>query len=264
MVIDMLTVRLAVEHDSEEIAVVMRAAAEEEIQRITIIGCSGLNHYIHDQISTQERDHYLVCADGHRIIGMSAWQHADNVLFLNHFFVLPIAQGRGIGRMLCQEGMLLLRKREEQFLSLDVFSANDRVKRWYRSLGMEPVLQRVWVQFPLVGREMGSTHDCKVLGMPDADRAHARYGFSEFIIESPHMTHTVGRLGEFLFRCTTFDIVEDGPALTVLAKFDPYRNLICIGSPKDISTGQLVRGTIVAESERMVGTIDDVMERLTH
>jgi hypothetical protein len=164
--------------------------------------------------------------------------------------------------MLCQTGIALLRKPNEHIVSLDVFLSNERVRRWYRSLGMQPVFQRVWVQFPLVGHEMGPTPDCEILGMSDANRAHARYGFSEFTIGRPHMTHAVGRLGESLFRSLAFDIVKDAVALSVLARLDGHRKLLCIGFPHDALYGQPAGGSIVAESERMVGIIDDVMERV--
>jgi GNAT superfamily N-acetyltransferase len=260
----MLTVRLAVEQDSEDIASVMQAAVVEEMRQFTIVGCSGLSRYISDQICDHKIDHYVVCADGDRIVGMSGWRHVGRVLFLNHLFVHPTVQGRGAGRMLCQAGIALLRKPNEHIVSLDVFLSNERVRRWYRSLGMQPVFERVWVQFPLVDHEMGPTPDCKVLGMGDADRAHARYGFSEFTIGRPHMTHAVGRLGEFLFRSLAFDIIKDAAALSVLARLGRHRKLLCIGFPHDALYGQPARGIIVAESERMVGIIGDVMERLMH
>lgn len=259
----MLTASLAAEEDSEDIASLMRAAAAVEVRRVTIIGCSGLSRYIRDQICYQKGDHYVVCADGDRMIGMSAWRHAGDVLFLNHLFVHPAAQGRGAGRMLCQAGLSLLRKPGEQIMSLDVFSAS-RVRRWYLSLGMQPVLKRVWAQLPLDHYETKPTGDCKILGMSDADRVHARYGFSEFTVESLRMIHPVGRLGEFLFRSLTFDLAQDIPAMSVLAKLNPDRKLLCIGSAQDASAVQLARGNIVGESERLVGTIDAVMERLTH
>ena len=119
------------------------------MRETTILGGAGLDRFIRDQIASASANRFLVAEVGGHIVGMSAWRYEGEELFLNHLFVHPSVQGRRVGTWLWARGLAGLNTGAARTLSLDVYEDNTRAAAWYRSLGLEPVAQRIVMAVPI-------------------------------------------------------------------------------------------------------------------
>jgi GNAT superfamily N-acetyltransferase len=142
-------IRAASPDDSIAMAAVVRAAASPLMRETTILGGVGLDRFIRDQIASEAANRFLVAEVGGHIVGMSAWRYEGEELFLNHLFVHPSAQGRRVGTSLWARGLAGCNTGAARTLSLDVYEDNTRAAAWYRSLGLEPVAQRIVMAVPI-------------------------------------------------------------------------------------------------------------------
>jgi ribosomal protein S18 acetylase RimI-like enzyme len=255
-------IRPASTKDSYNIASIMRSGVSEQIRRITIIGSPVLHHHIEHQIQSDSTDQYLVGTEGGRVIGMASWRHDREVLMLNHLYILPRFRGEGVGTSLMLEGLRRFRRDNERCVALDVFAENVRARSWYRSVGMQSVYERIWVETPLVAVGTRQQHGWTISKLAQANSDHILYGFSKFTIETEKI-YEIGRLGDSLFRCHTFEILEDLCALSALAILDNHRSLLCIGKPEDLLRERVGKVTVVAHTERLIAPIDELVDRLT-
>jgi hypothetical protein len=80
---------------------------------------------------------------------MSAWRCEGEYLFLNHLFVLPSTQGRGVGTSLWSHGITHFQSRQPRYLALDVHDDNPKARSWYLALGMTVVGRKIlWTSHP--------------------------------------------------------------------------------------------------------------------
>jgi hypothetical protein len=113
-------------------------------------------------------------------------------------------------------------------------------------------------------RVCGGRHATRAVtrGWDEAEARQRRYGFSTFTISTGRAVHRIGRLGERLFRCGTFGILDDAGALEELARLDPGRHLLCVGPAEEVPAAAFPSGSIVARSERLTAPCEDVIARL--
>lgn len=257
-----MTVRCAAPEDSAAIVSIMRRACTVVTRRTTVIGCVGLEAYIHDQIQSRSANHYHVATEGDRIIGMSAWRREGDCLFLNHLFVLPSEQGRRIGSTLWSYGMNRLAVDQTRYLALDVHENSMVAKSWYQTLGMNAVAQWALLEVPLVAPETTVHGDWSSTFLGASDPDYVRYGFSQFTLTTDRTTYTLGRLGPFLFRAPAWAILDDDAALSALHVLDKNRALLCVGASQDLTSAVRRRGVMLGQTERLMAPIEALAERL--
>ena len=253
-----MTIRPALPQDGERIAALMRGGVSDAVRRITIMCSPRLGRFVADELAAGGAQEYVVAVFGGQVMGTSAWRHADRNLHLDHLYVTPELRGRGIGSALVLDGLRRIRRPGESRLLLDVFDDTPRAVAWYRSWNMQPEQEFAWVQLPLPAGRQRSGHDLPT-EWAEAQARQVRYGFSQFTLSTVTGTYRIGRLGERLFRCGTFGILDDRAALEELARFDPERQLLCVGPATEIPAVVLRSGSIVGRSERLAAPCEDVM-----
>jgi ribosomal protein S18 acetylase RimI-like enzyme len=257
-----MTVRCATTEDSAAIASIMRRASTATLRRITVIGCVGLEAYIHDQIQSRSANYYHVATEGDRIIGMSAWRCEGEYLFLNHLFVLPSEQGRRVGSTLWFHGINHLTVDRTRYLALDVEENSRLAKSWYQALGMNVVSQQTLMEVPLIAPKTTIYGDWSSTFLGASDPDYVRYGFSQFTLTTDRMTYTLGRLGRSLFRATPWAILDDDAALSALHVLDNNRALLCIGTPQGLTSAVRRRGIVLGQTERLTAPLEALTDRL--
>ncbi len=257
-----IDIRPATPDDAEAIAALMRLSVSETVRRITILGSPHLARFVTDDIAAGQGDEYVVSAVGTRVVGVSAWRRTDQGLQLNHLYLAPDVRGQGLGPKLVLEGLRRHRTKTDLRFSLDVFFDNPRAQAWYRSWGMRREQHLKWMQLPLPPLKPLENVRCTITGLSEANARHRRYGFSQLTLSTPTASYRIGRLGDGLFRTTTFSILQDQAALQGLARIDSERHLLCVGPARDATASRLESAAVVAESERLVASCAAIIDHL--
>jgi hypothetical protein len=87
-------------------------------------------------------------------------------------------------------------------LELDVFAHNISAIRWYQGLGLQETGRFAWHTLSRLPKGLpgdGLEH-VRVRGIAQAEVTQATFGFSEFQVETPDRSYTVGRLGDGWYR----------------------------------------------------------------
>ncbi len=253
-------IRPALPDDSTTIAAIVRAASSPLMRETTILGGLGLDRFLRDQMTAKSANRFLVAeVEGH-VVGMSAWRHEGEDLFLNHLFVHPSAQGRRVGTLLWARGMAVMARAGIHRLSVDVYEDNVRAAAWYRSLALEPVATRLLMAVPLTeGTDERSAWTSTYLG--EADEAYARYGFSQFTLSTPRTAYTIGRLGPDYFRSPA-TLLDDEAAMAALAQLDPHRRVLCIDGPDGWEPASARAAVLLGRTIRLRASLEHVAARL--
>ncbi len=257
------TIRPAAPEDSLPISDLLRRL-NRGMRAYTIYGCAGLEAYLHDTLEQgPERSGalFIVCCHDGRVGGVGEWRRMSDHLFWNHHYLLPAYRRKKLGQRLLLEAIQRTRDLSYNEMRHDIFVDNTESQRWSRSLGFFPVAEKYWLRasLPPPGAPPASytVHD-----LPQADHRHARYGFSQFGLETAAGRYRIGRLGDAFFRATTLSILEDEAALGALYALDARRDLLCIGLGTAPTTK--LSTTVVARSIHSAGEIATVLENLTH
>lgn len=254
-------VRPAELSDVSPMATILRAGFPPTLVDRTILGCVGFHRYLADTVAIGPRGGtlYVLVADAAAVLGVAEFRWSFDGILLNHIYVSPGRQGQGLGRMLLAEGIARTiawtgRAAGECGICLDVFADNFPARRWYESIGFTTVGELAWLQRPL--EPLGRTgRPWYLSGWPQAECAHAAYGFSEFELRTEIGRHRIGRLGTQWFRITDAAILSDATGLAALTELDPARRLLYFGPRVDDSPPQAI-------SLRMHAAALDVLNRL--
>lgn len=254
-------VRPAELFDVSQMATILRAGFPPTLVDRTILGCDGFHCYLADTIAIGPRGgtQYVLVADAAAVVGVAEFRWSFDGILLNHIYVSPDRQGQGLGRMLLAEGIARTiactgRAAGECGICLDVFADNFPARRWYDSIGFATVGELVWKDIPLQPSD-STGRPWYVSNWPQAECAHAAYGFSEFELRTEIGRHRIGRLGAQWFRVTDTAILTDATALAALAELDPARRLLYFGPRVDDSPPQAI-------SLRMQAAASEVLNRL--
>ena len=245
-------IRPASADDAVAIAELMRASVSETVRRITILGSPHLARFVADQIASAQGDEYSVSVLGPHVVGVCVWRLTHQRVQLNHLYLAPDVRGQGLGPKLILEGLRRHQAKSELRLSVDVFFDNPLARTWYRSWGMRREQHLKWVQIPLPLLQSLENVRCVITGLSEANERHSRYGFSQLSLSTPIARYAIGRLGDGLFRTTSFSILQDPAALQGLARIGSQRHLLCVGSVTHAALARMESATVVAESERLV------------
>lgn len=259
-------IRPAQPQDSEQIVAVYRACFPEALLPYTILGYDGAAAYLRSALASpdhERRARYYVCVCGDTLGGFCEIRWSGASAFLNHIYVDAPRRGTGIGRALLRDALSDgPGVAGDASLALDVFSDNERARRWYDALGLRFAHEIAWVEYRLSRPRKGPDPRWSVLDLPQADQAHARQGFSQFRLQTPTRTHLVGRLGRSYFRTTSAEILDDPVAMSGLSSLDPRRTLVCIDAAHAIRAAARDGGVLLARAYRLDGPIPTALARL--
>lgn len=257
----MITVRQARPGDGVVLAQRIRESLPPSIDGLTIWHCVGVDRWVEMHLAAPaSTTFYLAVDERDRAIAAAEFRIISDTVFLNQIGVTPSGQGKGIGGRLLATGLRELSQRGGVVsLSLDVETSNERAAAWYRRLGLSTVSRAYWM---LTSQQPDGVAPAPVRGWEEAEREHARYGFSRFQVDGSTGSFDVGRLGASLFRLTSVDAWRDLTVHAALDCIDATRRLLLIsgsriGDPPPISDEPVVRQT-----ERLSGPLNSILAKL--
>jgi ribosomal protein S18 acetylase RimI-like enzyme len=250
----MFIVRLATAADAGEILRILRESFDQVLLPYTIWTTEGSSAYLRDLLafnaSTTAVIYTVAQVDG-EVVGFTEFRRGHRHLFLNHIHIQTSCRGNGMGRRLLLESLGLVSTGEPFRIELDVIETNEPAYRWYRSLGFKFVEGRIWAE---IDGWPGACDDSQLAffdGMAPANCLQARYGFSQFFVQTSAGSVSVGRIGEELYRITAATMLRDGAGLRLLYHLDPVRRLFCLVPTVDYEREVSVSNRVLGQSHRL-------------
>jgi diamine N-acetyltransferase len=90
-----------------------------------------------------QKHHFIMASDGDNVLGFASFQHhysGKNTTHLHKIYVLPEAQGKGVGKLLIQAVLDAAQKNHSDILSLNVNRFNKALD-FYKKNGFEIVAE---------------------------------------------------------------------------------------------------------------------------
>jgi len=258
-------IRPLAESDVVGVQRMLQASIRPEVFRYTIYSCSGYSDYLRAQIrlpaAMSETLLFGVYRDG-AYCGFAEWRRNGRLLHLNNVFVVEAARGAGYGDLLLAYGVRLAGELGCEAMTLDVFAWNETAIRWYAKRGFRLTGATFWhvadsrfaqeraqAREPLPGR---IDAEMVVRDYAFAEAQHRAYGFSAFTAETLSGRHTVGRIGDGVFRIRADADEIDGQLAGGLAALDPRRELLVL-SPEEKLPGCVSLGASYAMRRELMG-----------
>lgn len=256
----MTTIREARPGEGVVVARLIRESLSPSLEGLTIWHCNGVDHWVEVHLATPgSAAFYLAVDESDQAIAAAEFRIANGSVFLNQIGVTSSQQGKGIGGRLFAAGLCEASQRKGvASLSLDVETANERADAWYRRLGLSPVSRTHW---SLTTLQPAGAAPARVEGWDDAERDHARFGFSQFQVNGNVGPVTVGRLGDSLFRLTSEEAWRDPTVRAALGWIDANRRLLLINE-SPIGARRTTAAQPVRQTERLTGSIKPVLGKL--
>lgn len=256
----MTTIREARPGEGAVVARLIRESLSRSTEGLTIWHCSRVDRWVEMHLAAPgSTAFYLALDESDQAIATAEFRVARETVFLNQIGVIPSWQGKGIGGRLFAAGSREVSQREgATSLGLDVETANERANAWYRRLGLLPISRTHW---SLTTLQPGDAAPARVEGWDDAERAHARFGFSRLQVHGNVGPVAVGRLGDSLFRLTSEEAWGDPTVHAALDRIDAKRRLLLIGE-SPIGARRTTAAQPVRQTERLIGSIKPVLDKL--
>lgn len=256
----MASIRVLLSCEADHVLELIREWMPPEIFQLTIYSCHGYTKYLQMLLTTPLKEHYFYAAQRERqFVGFSNWRNFGDEFFLNMICVSPEHRNTGIGQALFRHGVNTAKHLGSKLIALDVFDWNHRAQEWYSSLGFVSETQTLWLVGDLPRPSEASTSRARIIGFPQAETIHERFGFSMLTIETPRQTYSVGRLQDRIYRVSSLEALSDPDLLTGLALLDPQRQILCV--TKD--TSQTPDGfALLTTSIRMTVPLTEISSRL--
>lgn len=253
-----LAIRRAAPADARRVASIVRAGMPEAVLSRTIYGARGFELYLRDCFALAAAhcpSRYFVAARRRRVVAFAEVRRSGAEAFLNNIYVDPAERGGGVGRQLLKEA--LAADIDASTLALDVFTTSETAFRWYESLGLKIVQSHAWAAMRLPAA--GANAQWTILGLPQADVVHRRYGFSQVSLATHHGVFPVGRIGDGVLRPDP-SLLADDDAVSALAALGAGRYVFTIVDTSQHASPRLQ--VPFAENRRMRGPLADAMTRL--
>lgn len=242
-----MLVRPPIAIEAEAVAALMREGMSPNVRRLTILGSAGLHRWVRAQIEEPAGDEFLVAMSDERVVGMVSSRLVGTTRVLNHLYTHADFRRRGIARALLAGAIA----GPGETVAVDVFSESRVARAWYAALGFTAEYARQWLEMPLAIGTGAGPYSWTTPGLAEADAAQAQFGFSHFRLITDRGQYAIARLGDEVFRCAGFAILDDLEALAALKTIDAHRTLLCSGAPEDLPETALRHGRTVEESERL-------------
>ena len=226
----MTKIRPACPADADAIVAVIRDGFAPAFQAMMIYGCTGMSRFIHDHLVLPDRlrdTHYTVAEAGGHVVGAIEMRNVGPDLLLNYIAVDPAHRSGGLARRLLLAAAAASAAPHTEAIALDVLTSNDVARSWYERLGFSGGGRTVWWSIPQLQRPRVA-ETATVPGYPEAEAAHARFGFSQLNVSTPEGRYVVGRLGDQWFRLTSAPALADPDLLSALHRLAPQRALLAL------------------------------------
>jgi GNAT superfamily N-acetyltransferase len=242
-----IAIELAKPGDGMGIDALVRECFTPKQRELFIYGCSGAIDYVEDGIAYQERggDSAFIVARGTRILGFVEVRRLADAVCLNYMATSGDARGQGIYRRLMAAAVELGQREGVADAVHDVFVGNT-IKQFHERIGYRVTKHLVWRSAVVPDRPPGWA---VLVGAPQGDAVHRRFGFSQIQVVTRRGRYDVGRLGASWYRRGSPEVLAERRRLLVIAPS------ACV-LPTDLPF------QTVLESERLEGQIADVLPGL--
>jgi len=259
-----MEVGFAAPDDAGAILDIVSQTTPAHVLACTPLGAAGAHAYVTALIEHRrtgaDRVWTVMRTDEDAVVGFIEIRLAIEDLFINHVHIRPEWQGQGIGSLLFRESLEMLDFPSIKRLELDVFVPdNQRAYGWYSRLGFTPLYRSAWMTTPLPPGNTLSRF--RIRGLAQAQCIQAKYGFSQFTVQTEQGVYEVGRLGENLFRVSEPYLLADPGALAALNHIAPISRLLIIGKEALFGTNPAPLQTL-ATSVRMAAEFGTVRSYL--
>jgi hypothetical protein len=245
--------------DGQEIARLFVRVQRRETLGLTIWSSPLVSAFVEDIIAGAEPSleiKYYTVRVGREMEGVICLRNISGRLFVDNVYVT-----RRLRRMQVSARFILDSVRsygkdfECQELAWDVWSHERSLIHWYRQLGGVEQYRKNWfaARLPENSGPAGA-----VLGRDEAERIHARYGFSTLDVVTSQGRYRSGRIGTHAFRITDDRSVADPEFFRALASIDPYRVVYVSSSNLDLPGA----GGVVATAIRMHCSLERFFRQL--
>ena len=253
-------IRPATARDADGLVAVVRDGFDPAFQTTMTYGCSGMAQFVRDQLDLPAwfcDSRYTVAGVRERVVGGVDLRAAGGALVLNYISVHPEHRSGGLARRLLAASVEAFPAAGLGVMQLDVLATNRVARQWYERLGFRPASETHWWEVDL-GDAPDAGAAVVVHGFPQAQAAHARFGFSQVRLAAPTGTYEVGRLGADWFRLTDAAALADAALLGALRWLDPRRRVLALLPPDADGPGWTLRATTV----RMTVPLPALRDRL--
>jgi GNAT superfamily N-acetyltransferase len=253
------SVEVARPGDGREIISLIRECFTEHERSLVIMGCEGADRFVEETIRYQSRggDSVFLVARDQEILSFIQVRRLKEAVSFIYGATSPRARGRGVFRRLFGVALELGQSEGARMEVHDVFVGNG-LGEFYKRIEFRVTGRTTWRATPLAGGNGGLA---VLIGLPQADASHERFGFSQFTLVTGRGQYTVGRLGRRWFHSRSRELLDDPDAQSALSRLDPDRDLLIL-LPAAVEWPAGVDAQIVMESDHFEGEIETVLRAL--
>lgn len=246
--------------DGARIARLLGGAYPPSLLGITVWSSPKIARYVEDLLHGAVPDEdpmFGVIRRRGTIAGAIYLRRIDGSIFVDSVCADEAARRDQLTNLLILRSMLdYAREHPLAWVAFDVFESKRTVRAWLRRIiGGRELHRRTWWRIPLppAGRS-----DAGTSGLDEADRNHARWGFSKFQVVTAKGRYSVGRLPGRYFRVDDPEGARDPHLLLLLASLDPSRELLAAGETSPPSPGSRRIDTLIRSRvafEELIGRL---------
>lgn len=232
-----ITYNIAQFKDIESIIDITAETFPYNLKKYTILGCNGYSNYLNAIILYPNKQHTIyVAIKENQIIGFAHFRFIDEILFLNHIFVLPKFQGQKVGKDLLALGIKEGLRLNLFKLQLDVFQDNLKALNWYLKFGMSKISDSFWYEISINHSKIDNYLTNNIV---NAIASKAYYGFAEIELTVASANYKIGYLDSGYYKSYNLDIVKP-LAINALADIN-WANKILLILNEEISECQYLQ-----------------------
>ncbi|MCA1012693.1 GNAT family N-acetyltransferase [Halobacillus halophilus] len=234
----------------QNVNLLLQNGMRPDIYALTPYSCKGYSKFLFHLLSfhyPHSERIFIGALDQDQLIGFAEWVFMEKTLHLNNIYISGSAQGKGIGKLLFEDGLQRARRFNLSTITLDVFKWNKRALSWYEKIGFIMRERNYWFQTPLPDKK--EEGEFVIHNYPDAMASLDMYGFGRLFIETPDRKYGVLLLGDDYFRINHDEKFLNPDLLAGLNKINRNRKLIIINHSPTLQGNSAL--PYISESLRM-------------
>ena len=242
--------------DGEQIALLMKAVQLPLTLPHSIWSSDKAGNFVEDLIQRGDSvpQAFTVIRRGNQILAAVYLGMLDGAILMDNVYAdAEVRKHQLAGLMIYRALVSYAQRHASSMVAFDAFESARSIRAWHRRMGGTEHSQRVWWHLPIPGASQVAGPEAQVEGLEEAERTHARWGFSQFRVTTENASYVVGRLPAGYFRLTDAAGAFDATLLQALSKVDPSRRLFVIADaswqhPEAIRIGTYIRSVAPYET----------------
>jgi hypothetical protein len=232
--------------DGQDIARLFALVQRKHTLGLTIWSSPRASAFVEDVIAGEKPElgmRYFKLAPDFETEGAICFRATEGRLFVDNVYVSPrLRRMQAAARFILDSTLCYLKDFNYQESAWDVWSDERALIAWYRNLGGVEQYRRSWFALPLPEKQGPAG---EVVGREEAERIHARYGFSNVEVVTSQGRYRCGLLGSHAFRITDDRAVSDPEFLAALASIDRNRTMYVFSGNQELAGADNVVATVI-------------------